>query len=288
MSIICLDIDGYPLSNFYQWDNNQKIVIEGATLSPVPSVHFANPKHRTALVVAPIVSEESLIVDVPNLLLQQAETLTVYIYEENGEDGHRTRHTILIPVIPRPKPDDYEYEGNVEFTKVPDGLLYQNSRLYLLSKGEIVSDPVIISGGGGGSYAASDIIIVDDGDYYISEDVEGALQEVGNALEDKQDKLTPSVSDDGKIVEVIDGSIGFGHSIITSIDGSSVVHSNNNIPTERAVFNFVRSQIIYDADGMSIADSGGYYLSTNIEGALQELGAELSGINTLLGSGVVQ
>lgn len=37
----------------------------------------------------------------------------------------------------------------------------------------------------------------------------------------------------------------------------------------------------------SITDSGGYFTSDTVEGALQEIGAELSGINTLLGSGEI-
>jgi len=37
----------------------------------------------------------------------------------------------------------------------------------------------------------------------------------------------------------------------------------------------------------SITDAGGYYTTDTVEGALQELGAELAGINTLIGSGVI-
>lgn len=37
----------------------------------------------------------------------------------------------------------------------------------------------------------------------------------------------------------------------------------------------------------SITDSGGYFTTDTVEGALQEIGAELAGINTLLGSGEI-
>lgn len=37
----------------------------------------------------------------------------------------------------------------------------------------------------------------------------------------------------------------------------------------------------------AISDVGGYYTTDTVEGALQEIGAEISGINTLLGSGVI-
>ena len=36
----------------------------------------------------------------------------------------------------------------------------------------------------------------------------------------------------------------------------------------------------------SITDTGGYFTTDTVEGALQEIGAELAGINTLLGSGI--
>ena len=36
----------------------------------------------------------------------------------------------------------------------------------------------------------------------------------------------------------------------------------------------------------SITDSGGHFTTDTVEGALQEMGAELAGINTLLGSGI--
>ena len=37
----------------------------------------------------------------------------------------------------------------------------------------------------------------------------------------------------------------------------------------------------------AITDTGGYYTTDTVEGALQEIGAELAGINTLIGSGVI-
>lgn len=37
----------------------------------------------------------------------------------------------------------------------------------------------------------------------------------------------------------------------------------------------------------AITDEGGYYTTNTVEGALQEIGAELSGVNTLIGSGEI-
>lgn len=188
MSVTCLDINGSPLKEFHQWDNNQQIVIVGANVSPVPTIHFANILNKTALVVTPIVEGESLIADVPNILLQQPESLKVYIYEQNGEDGHRTRHTILIPVIPRKKPDNYEYEGNVEFIKVPDGLIYEDNNLYLASRGEIISDPVEITGGGLSPTASTLLISILRAGVYTSD-----ISKKINQLEEELEPPEPDV-----------------------------------------------------------------------------------------------
>lgn len=37
----------------------------------------------------------------------------------------------------------------------------------------------------------------------------------------------------------------------------------------------------------AITDTGGYFTTDTVDGALQEIGAELAGVNTLLGSGVI-
>ncbi len=46
-------------------------------------------------------------------------------------------------------------------------------------------------------------------------------------------------------------------------------------------------QSLADYQPKSITDTGGYYTTDTVEGALQEIGAELAGINTLIGSGVI-
>lgn len=37
----------------------------------------------------------------------------------------------------------------------------------------------------------------------------------------------------------------------------------------------------------AITDTGGYFTTDTVDGALQEIGAELAGVNTLIGSGVI-
>jgi hypothetical protein len=46
-------------------------------------------------------------------------------------------------------------------------------------------------------------------------------------------------------------------------------------------------QSLADYQTKAITDTGGYYTTDTVDGALQEIGAELAGINTLIGSGVI-
>ena len=61
-------------------------------------------------------------------------------------------------------------------------------------------------------------------------------------------------------------------------------HSHDN----KTVLDGITAEKVTEWDSKnSITDSGGYFTSDTVEGALQEIGAELAGINTLLGSGEI-
>ena len=60
-------------------------------------------------------------------------------------------------------------------------------------------------------------------------------------------------------------------------------HSHDN----KTVLDGITAEKVTEWDSKnSITDSGGYFTSDTVEGALQEIGAELAGVNTLLGSGI--
>lgn len=54
-----------------------------------------------------------------------------------------------------------------------------------------------------------------------------------------------------------------------------------------SIENNVVTVTTFDLQPTTITDTAGYYTTDTVEGALQEIGAELSGINTLIGSGVI-
>lgn len=117
----CLDLNGDTINKFYQWDIDQKIVInlEGCDvnyLKNAPEVHFCNSSRNESLVVRSTVSNhDTITVDVPNVLLQEAYPLLVYVYLTDANDSS-SQKTILyseIPVRKRAKPSDYLYVENI-------------------------------------------------------------------------------------------------------------------------------------------------------------------------------
>lgn len=86
---------------FYQWDLNCKLEIED---SSVKQVHFSNKLGNASLVRETYNANGIILVDVPNILLQEDWRLEVYAY-----DGNRTKHSTSYKVESRTKPEDYIY-----------------------------------------------------------------------------------------------------------------------------------------------------------------------------------
>lgn len=134
----CLDLNGNTINKFYQWDIDQKIVInlEGCGdryLQNPPELHFSNSSRKEALVVRSTVkysgddvavqddsvatmhAGDIIIADIPNILLQEPYPLLVYVYLTDADDSS-SQKTILyseIPVRKRAKPSDYLYVENI-------------------------------------------------------------------------------------------------------------------------------------------------------------------------------
>lgn len=121
----CLDLNGDTINRFYQWDIDQKIVIDlngcdERYLQNPPEVHFSNSSRKEALVVRSTVKAtmhagDIIIADIPNILLQEPYPLLVYVYLTDADDSS-SQKTILyseIPVRKRAKPSDYLYVENI-------------------------------------------------------------------------------------------------------------------------------------------------------------------------------
>lgn len=118
----CFDTHDEPISHYTQWDINQtlKIVLYGMDdgyMKNAPYVHFANSQSYEALVVrSTLQGDNTIIVDIPNVLLQEPWPLLVYIYMNDSTDAssQKTIVKLDIPVQKRVKPSDYEYVENID------------------------------------------------------------------------------------------------------------------------------------------------------------------------------
>lgn len=118
----CFDTHDNPIDHYTQWDIDQKLKIvvydaDSNLLKNAPYVHFANVKSTEALVVRSTVEgTDTIVVDVPNSLLQESWPLLVYVYLNDNLDAHsqKTIIKIEIPVHKRVRPSDYEYVENIE------------------------------------------------------------------------------------------------------------------------------------------------------------------------------
>ena len=118
----CFDTHDEPISHYTQWDINQtlKIILYGMDdgyMKNAPYVHFANIKSSEALVVrSTLQGDDTVLVDIPNQLLQESYPLLIYVYLNDSSDAgsQRTIVKIEIPVHKRAKPSDYEYVENID------------------------------------------------------------------------------------------------------------------------------------------------------------------------------
>lgn len=87
--------------HFYQWDLEQKLIVDDATID---EVHFCNKTTDCSLVLKVEDQEGERIVSVPNILLQTDWPIHVYAYCTN-----HTKIEEIFKVIRRSKPADYVY-----------------------------------------------------------------------------------------------------------------------------------------------------------------------------------
>lgn len=92
--------------SFYQWDTNRKLIIEDAP--DCQQVHFCHREDANALVCSVREVDGKRVVDVPNILLQQDQPITAYLFC-HAEDSTQTRRAWIFQVLGRPKPEGYVY-----------------------------------------------------------------------------------------------------------------------------------------------------------------------------------
>jgi hypothetical protein len=122
--ILCFDANGNSIDKLSQWDTNMELFINWE-YSVTPIFHFCNTNSKRILVVKGTVDSEDGTIskaNIPNILLQEASPIVVYVYmEKDTPTGYLTGETIYsfqIPVREKPKPVDYKYFENTEYTSI--------------------------------------------------------------------------------------------------------------------------------------------------------------------------
>lgn len=89
--------------HFYQWDTGQQLIVD----EKCREIHVSQEGAK-ALVCQIKEENGKRVVDVPNILLQKAETITAYVVTEN-EEGAETVWAKSFRVQARPRPENYVY-----------------------------------------------------------------------------------------------------------------------------------------------------------------------------------
>ena len=129
-------------------------------------------------------------------------------------------------------------------------------------------EEICADGGGGGPTTADQVSITDAGGYYASDNVEGALQEVGLDLQDLNDAFSNLTASE---VAVVDAG---GYFVSDNVEGALQEVGLSLQDINAALGDITASEV-------SISDAGGYFTSTDVEGALQELGEARSGSTSI-------
>lgn len=124
-SVKLFDKYGNEIDHLTQWDMNVTLKITDFNYDIAPVCHFAKRYDKEAITVTSTLSDNIVSVVVPNILLsdenKRAEPIKMYVFlYESEEKSGRTIYVVDLPVETKPKPNDYEYENNVEVVQLSE------------------------------------------------------------------------------------------------------------------------------------------------------------------------
>ena len=137
--IQCFDIDGNLIKKFYQWDVNQKIIVDCDNFNVTPNtappiIRFSNNSMDYAIPVQSNIEDKKLVVDIPNCILMMPLPVNISFYFSSFKDitSKRTLLTTTIPVRRQKQPLDYSYEENIKnytFEDLVQNMISVNNKL---------------------------------------------------------------------------------------------------------------------------------------------------------------
>ena len=137
--IQCFDIDGNLIKKFYQWDVNQKIIVDCDNFNVTPNtappiIRFSNNRMDYAIPVQSNIEDKKLVVDIPNCILMMPLPVNISFYFSSFKDitSKRTLLATTIPVRRQKQPLDYSYEENIKnytFEDLVQNMISVNNKL---------------------------------------------------------------------------------------------------------------------------------------------------------------
>ena len=137
--IQCFDIDGNLIKRFYQWDVNQKIIVDCDNFNITPNtappiIRFSNNSMDYAIPVQSNIEDKKLVVDIPNCILMMPLPVNISFYFSSFKDitSKRTLLATTIPVRRQKQPLDYSYEENIKnytFEDLVQNMISVNNKL---------------------------------------------------------------------------------------------------------------------------------------------------------------
>lgn len=132
---VIYDSNSKQINDVYQYDVDRVIrITPDEDISPSDAVyfHFSTVKTSKAYVIKPTLDGKTYTAMIPNDILASADVITIYLYVDGSENGSITLGAISIPIIPRPMPEDYVYQGYTNELKCPTGLAVIDGEIQLI------------------------------------------------------------------------------------------------------------------------------------------------------------
>jgi hypothetical protein len=240
----------YKTDPVFQYnEGDQLLVIDGITLPASYRVDFSN--HIDNYMAYTVTGDDSGAV-IPPEILANGNTIYAFYVDESG-DTVTTQYRIEIPVIRRPMPEDYvpspSSHGIINQLTQDVGDLKSDlgdlADLETTDKSSIVAaiNEAAQSGGGGGSVTV---------DSALSTTSQNPVQNrvITNALNEKADSAD-----------------------LATVATSGSYNDLSNKPTIPSISGL---------QTQNITDAGGYFSTDTVEAALQQLGASVDGVESLL------
>lgn len=131
--------DLITVSGLFQWDYGQALEIESSDIgSEIVEVHFASSNMIEAIVRSCSFSNGVGTVIIPDTCLEQSKTISAWVYQISGTQGHTTK-TILLPITERTRPSIAPDIPAVVYDKYTELITSINEAVDALEKGTVTA-----------------------------------------------------------------------------------------------------------------------------------------------------